>query len=191
MALLPRLSRPAISLSALLTLAIVLVLPSQAAAQEPAPSRPEKPSTVLNVLLAGGGFDAVFGPYGGAELVLVRHSGHTFEGGLALGFTAGADGYRASVGASGLLLEHGGRWQASAVSVRAVALRTRMSPRRGSGDSTYVGGELGMTVANIGWSVGYVRRITGGDSSQSGAGGGQFYWTASYAIPFAFETRAR
>ena len=153
-----------------------------ATAQETGPTPTAPASSHGSVLLLGGGFDGMFGPFGGAELVFLRHSDHTLDGGPALGFSVGPRGYRLSAGASGLMATTS-KWTASAVSVRAVALRTRSTPRKGGAHSTYVGGEFGMAFANIGWSVGYLGKVMG-----EGEGGGHFYWSASYTVPLKLRT---
>jgi hypothetical protein len=63
--------------------------------------------------------------------------------------------------------------------VRAVVHRTWSSPRGASADSTYLGGEMGLTIAYVRLSLGFARRVAG----PSGEKATIKTWTAGMQIP--------
>lgn len=98
-----------------------------------------------------------------------------FTHGLIVEGSAGQGGVRASFGLAGFL-EYVG------LDARAVVHRTFHEPRGASADSTYLGGEAGLTIAYVRASIGVGQRIAGG----SGEHGTILTWSVGVHVPLGW-----
>ena len=95
-----------------------------------------------------------------------------FTSGLIVEGSGGQGGVRASFGVASFLEYMG-------LDARAVVHRTAAHPRGASADSTYLGGEAGLTIAYVRASLGVAQRIAGPD----GEHGTILTWTVGVHVP--------
>jgi len=172
--------------------AVVQAIPP-AAPRPPAPATPPAPARVSTFLAVDGGYHAALG-WGGAATLMVPIGAVSHEDGLT-----GLAGVLASgrAGPGGWQIS-GGRFMAGAPfwsDIQGTVLRTSAAPLKGTGHSTYVGGEVGIAPFPVGLlhghflmarpTLGVLRRVSG----PAGPGATMFTWSVNINTWFGFRER--
>ena len=145
---------------------LALALPLAAAAQ-PSPAHDHGP-----LFLPGVHYGAPLEIAGGLAVYFETRVDGDFTSGLIVEGSAGQGGARLSFGVASFLEYLG-------LDARGVVHRTVAHPRGASADSTYLGGEAGLTIAYVRASVGVAQRITG----PAGEHGTILTWTVGVHVP--------
>ena len=154
-----------------------------------APALAQRASARLDhpVLLVGGQYGAPTRLTGTAGLLIARprpfESGtapDSSRAGLVLTVGAGTGGFRVAAGATALALE--GPMLTTGLDALVTLSRTADSPRGATGESTYIGGEVGLVLMSVRLSAGVARRTAGA----SGPKATIFTWSVGVQIPLGW-----